>query len=70
MRKKVKKKIKKFVKKGRKLARKGMKRGKVLVKQVWQDPMTQEFVRAEKKLVTSTLKRLGKRVKSELRKRR
>ena len=62
------KKIRKLVKKGEKLARRGLKRGKVLVKRAWRDPMTQEFIRAEKKLVAKTLKRLGKRVKKELRK--
>lgn len=65
MRKKVKKKIKKFVKKGKKLARKGVKRGKVLARQVWRDPMTQEFLRAEKKLLKRTWKKAVKRMRKK-----
>ncbi len=69
-----KKKIKKLIRKGgkrmKKLTKKGVKElrkvtqhGVKLAKKAWRDPLTQEFVEGEKKLLKRTWKKAVKRMR-------
>ena len=43
--------------------RKAVKKGKKLLAKAWKDPLTQEFIRGQKKLARSTLKKAIKRAR-------
>ena len=46
--------------------RKVAKKGKKLLAKAWKDPLTQEFVRGQKKLARSTLKKAIKRARKKV----
>jgi len=53
-------------KKIKKVLRKISKKGKSFAKKVWNDPLTQEYVQKQKKLVKATLRKAIRRVEKKI----
>ena len=59
------KRAKKLAKKGAKELRKATRQGVKLAKKAWRDPLTQEFVDGEKKLLKRAWKKVVKRMRKK-----